>query len=164
VTDTRTLRAPSDAIMAREDQQNAGGVRHVQRDTGFAYYDQAPLSEYPRMMYRKTEVEQVQDSAATIEGLKDEPTVINRYEGLLCETTIAHDADEAEVLSTNGWDVSPKAAHGVEDGLIKATSAKDAEIAELRALLAAQSGAPASEEAPRRGPGRPPKDTAGQII
>lgn len=160
MTDTRTLRAPSDAIMAREDQQNAGGVRHVQRDTGFAYYDQAPLAEYPRMMYRKTDQEQVQDSAATIEGLKDGPTVINRFEGLLCETTIAHDADEAEVLSTNGWDISPKAAHGVEDGLIKATSAKDAEIAELKALLAAQS---ATEETPRRGPGRPPKDATPQM-
>lgn len=145
--------------MAREDQQNAGGQRR-QDDQGRPYYDPAPLSEYPRMLYRKTDVEQTQEHADMMTDVKDKKMVINRFDGLLCETVIAHDASEAEALSTNGWDVSPKAAHGVEDGLMKATSAKDDRIAELEAMLAAQG---ATEEPVRRGPGRPPKDTTLQV-
>lgn len=156
MTDARTLRPPSDAIMTREDQQNAGGTRRVDSTTGFAYYDSAPLAEYPRMMYRATTVEQVQEYADAVAGMKDEPMVINRFDGLLCETMIAHSADEAEVLATNGWDLTPKAAHGVEDGLVAATSAKDDEIAELKRQLAES----LAQVEPKRGPGRPPKSAS----
>jgi uncharacterized membrane protein len=141
--------------MAFEGQQNAGGQRRTD-DNGKPYYDPAPLSEYPRMMYRATEVEQTQPFADEIAELKDKPMVINRFNGLLCETTIAHSADEAEVLATNGWDVTPEAAHGVVTGMAAAATAKDDRIAELEAMLAARDAEPASEE-PRRGPGRPPK-------
>jgi uncharacterized membrane protein len=141
--------------MAQEGQTNAGGQRRTD-DEGKPYYDAAPLSEYPRMMYKATDVEQTQPFADQIADLKDKPMVINRFSGLLCETMIAHSADEAEVLATNGWDVTPQAAHGVADGLVKATSAKDDEIAALKAELARRDAA-ASPEEPRRGPGRPPK-------
>jgi hypothetical protein len=134
VTDTRQIRSPAEARMTQEGQQNAGGQRRT-HDNGKPYYDQAPLSEYPRMMYRATEVEQTQDYADAINGLKDEPMVINRFGGLLCETMIAHDACEAEVLSTNGWDISAQAAHGVVSGLAVVTTAKDDEIAALRAQI-----------------------------
>lgn len=141
--------------MTSENQQNAGGQRFTD-DEGRPYYQPAPLSEYPRMMYRKTETEQTQEYADAIDGLKDAPMVINRYDGLLCDIMVAHDASEAEVLASNGWDVSPKAAHGVEDGLGKEVSAKDAEIADLRARLEASLAQTSGEE--RRGPGRPRKD------
>lgn len=146
------IRTPAESRMTMEGQQNAGGIRRMDGNNK-PYFDQAPLSEYPRMMYRKTEAEQTQEYADAIDGLKDKPMVINRYAGLLCETMIAHDASEAEVLASNGWDINPQAAHGVEDGLGKEVSAKDAEIAELRAQLAASQ---AQEE--KRGPGRPRKD------
>jgi hypothetical protein len=142
--------------MSREGQQNAGGVRHVERETGFVHYDPAPLSEYPRMMYRATDVEQTQPFADQIAELKDKPMVINRYNGHLCETTIAHSADEAEVLASNRWDITPEAAHGVVSGLAAVTTAKDDRIAELEAMLAARD-IDNDGEAPRRGPGRPPK-------
>lgn len=147
------LRTPAEARMTMEGQQNAGGQRRTD-DNGKPFYDQAPLSEYPRMMYRKTDIEQTQEHADQISDLKDKPMVINRFDGLLCEMMIAHSASEAEVLASNGWDLTPKAAHGVEDGLMKETSAKDAEIAELRAQLARSQ---AGEEPARRGPGRPPR-------
>jgi len=167
VTDTRVLRSPSEARMTQEGQQNAGGQRRTD-DNGKPYYDQAPLSEYPRMMYRATDVEQTQEYADAINGLRDPPMVINRYAGLLCDTTIAHTLDEAEVLATDGWDLTPQAAHGVSNGLIAATTAKDDEIAMLRAELARRDAAPipttpypsqesAAVEVAKRGPGRPPK-------
>jgi len=137
VTDSRQMRSPSESRMTQEGQQNAGGQRRTD-ENGKPYYDQAPLSDYPRMMYRKTDVEQTQEYADAISGLKDPPMVINRFGGLLCETMIAHSLDEAEVLATNGWDITPQAAHGVTDGLAVATTAKDDEIAALRAELAAR--------------------------
>jgi hypothetical protein len=142
VTDTRQLRSPAEARMTQEGQQNAGGQRRTD-DNGRPYYDQAPLSEYPRMMYRATEIEQTQDYADAINGLKDEPMVINRFAGLLCETMIAHDATEAEMLSSDGWDISPQAAHGVVAGLAVVTSAKDDEIAALRAQIEELTAPPA---------------------
>lgn len=142
MTDTRQLRSPAEARMTQEGQQNAGGQRRTD-DNGKPYYDQAPLSEYPRMMYRATEVEQTQEYADAINGLKDEPMVINRFGGLLCETMIAHDVSEAEVLATNGWDISPQAAHGVVSGLVAATTAKDDEIAALRAEIEQLTAPPA---------------------
>ncbi len=154
MTDARQMRPPVETRMTTENQQNAGGQRRLD-DEGRPYYDQAPLSEYPRMMYRKTDVEQTQEYADAIDGLKDPPMVINRYAGLLCETKIAHDASEAEALSTDGWDLTPAAAHGQEDGLAKQTSAKDDEIAALKAQLAASLAQ--TPEPERRGPGRPPK-------
>lgn len=152
MTDNRQLRSPAEARMTAEGQQNAGGIRRVD-ENGKAYYDQAPLSEYPRMMYKATTTEKIQEYADVVAGMKDEPMVINRFDGLLCDTLIAHDAGEAETLATNGWDLTPKAAHGVEDGLAKEVSGKDAEIAELRRQLEASL---AQEE--KRGPGRPRKD------
>lgn len=134
MTDNRQMRSTAEARMAQEGQQNAGGQRRMD-DNGKPYYDQAPLSEYPRMMYRATETEQTQEYADAIGELKDKPMVINRYSGLLCDTIIAHDASEAEVLATNGWDLTPQAAHGQEDGIIVATTAKDDEIAMLRAQI-----------------------------
>lgn len=154
MTDSRQMRPPAETRMTSENQQNAGGQRFLD-DEGRPYYQPAPLSEYPRMMYRKTDVEQTQEYADAIDGLKDKPMVINRFDGLLCETMIAHDASEAEVMATNGWDLTAKAAHGVEDGLITATSAKDDEIAELRRQLAESLAQ--TPEPERRGPGRPPK-------
>lgn len=149
------MRSVAESRMTMEGQQNAGGVRKID-DNGKPYYDQAPLSEYPRMMFKATDVERVQPFADEIAQLKDAPMVINRYEGLLCDTIVANSATEAEALSESGWDVSPKAAHGVVDGLAKATSAKDDEIAALKAQIAAMQ--PNSDETPvaeKRGPGRP---------
>lgn|GEM_PF-2539056 len=155
-TTTTQARGPSETVMTREDQQNAGGMRRVMPDTKFVYYDAAPLTEYPRMMYKKTDKEITQAHADALSELKDAPMVINRYSGLLCDTMIAHDAAEAEALSANGWDISPQAAYGEEPGMVEATSAKDAEIAELRRQLA-ERAPPAPEPEIRRGPGRPPK-------
>lgn len=148
MTDARQLRTPADSVMAMEGQQNAGGMRRVVQGTGFAYYDAAPLSDYPRMMYRKTDREQLQEHADAV-GLKDAAMVINRFDGLLCETVIAESLTDAETLSADGWETSPQAAYGLATGIASATSAKDEEIAALRAQLAA-----ATE---KRGPGRPPK-------
>ena len=142
MTDNRQMRSTAEARMAQEGQQNAGGQRRMD-DNGKPYYDQAPLSEYPRMMYRATETEQTQEYADAIGELKDKPMVINRYSGLLCDTIIAHDASEAEVLATNGWDLTPQAAHGQEDGIIVATTAKDDEIAMLRAQIEQLTAPPA---------------------
>jgi hypothetical protein len=145
--------------MVNEGQTNAGGTRRTD-ESGKPYYDPAPLSDYPRMLYKKTTVEQTQESADAIADLKDAPMVINRFAGYLCETCIATSATEAEALSELGWDISPQAAHGVTDGLAKTTSAKDDEIAALRAALAQSQAENAQldpDQPPRRGPGRPPK-------
>lgn len=149
MTDNRQLRTPAEARMTTENQQNAGGQRFVD-DNGKAYFQPAPLSEYPRMMFRKTDVEQTQEYADAA-GLKDAPMVINRYgsEKLLCETIVANSLTDAETLSADGWETSPQAAYGLASGIASATSAKDDEIAQLRAQLAAVSE--------KRGPGRPPK-------
>lgn len=111
------------------------------------------LGQYPRMLYRATETEQreVQPGAESFDDkeVADKSRVINDFGGLLCDTIIASTADEAEVLASEGWDLSPQAAHGQESGLVAATTAKDDRIAELEALLAAS--------AEKRGPGRPAK-------
>lgn len=143
----------TESRMAWEGQQNAGGVRKLD-DSGKPYYDDAPRSEYPRMMYKATDVEQTQEWAEQIAELKDKPMVINRYAGWLCETCIVTSQIEAEALAGMGWDLTPAAAHGQTDGLAKAVSAKDDRIAELEAMLAAKE----PEEPAKRGPGRPPKE------
>jgi hypothetical protein len=140
--------------MTFEGQANAGGMRRVS-DEGKVTYDPAPMTEYPRMMYRKTEVEervqQTDDAAKCGETF----ITVNNYgspkEPLLCDTRIAHTATEAEELTGEGWDITPRAAHGLSDGLAKVTTAKDDEIARLRAELEA------AKSEPKRGPGRPPK-------
>ena len=153
MTDARQMRTVAESRMTNEGQANAGGARKLDSG-GSPYYDQAPLSEYPRMLYRKTEHEQVQEAAEVIAGLKDEPYVINRFEGMLCETCIAASLTEAEALAELGWETSPRAAYGMADGLGKTVSAKDERIAELEALLAVQGG-DEGEDKPRRG--RPPR-------
>lgn len=142
------MRSTAETRMPNEGQANAGGLRRLD-DGGNPYYDPAPLSEYPRMLYRKTDTEQIQEAAEMIAELKDKPVVINRFDGLLCDMCIANSMTEAEALAELGWETSPKAAHGITDGIGKVVSAKDERIAELEAMLAAQS------ETPRRG--RPPK-------
>lgn len=108
-------------------------------------------SEYPKMLYRKTDREdkQIQTDAASKCG--ETWLVINRFEGLLCETMIVHGPDEAEIASEEGWEDTPRAAHGLSSGLAARTSAKDDEIARLKAELEA------AKSEPKRGPGRPPK-------
>ncbi len=140
---------PAESRMYQDGQQNAGGMRRTD-DNGKPYFDQAPLTEYPRMLYRKTDKPVTQEYADAA-GLKDEPMVINSYDGLLCETRVANSLDEAEILSSEGWDVTPRAAHGLSEGIAAQTSAKDDEIAALKAELARVNSEP------KRGPGRPPK-------
>jgi hypothetical protein len=143
-------------MMAMEGQQNAGGQRRLYPDSQDAYYDSAPLADYPRMLYRKTDVEQTQESADALSTSNEPPMVINRFDAggkkVLCETIVANNLDDAETLSRDGWEVSPAAAYGMTGGLAAATSAKDDEIAALKAQLAARDDQPE-----RRGPGRPPK-------
>jgi len=113
-------------------------------------------AEYPRMLYRKTDEEDVHVVSTDRNGLPRETMVRNSFGGLLCEVMVADSADEAEALAASGWDVSPQAAHGVEEGLIAATTAKDDEIVALRAQIAAMEAAMTPEQ-PKRGPGRPPR-------
>ena len=149
------IRSPMESRMTREGQQNAGGLRRTD-DNNKPYYDEAVRAEYPRMMYKATTEEHTQEHAEVVDGLKDKPMVINRFAGqYLCDTMIAHDAAEAEVLATNGWDFTPAAAHGAEEGLIAVTSAKDERIAELERQL--RDSLAQTPEPERRGPGRPPK-------
>lgn len=103
-------------------------------------------AEYPRMMYRKTEVEHKQVQTDALAKCGETWLVINDYDGLLCDTLTANDAGEAEAMSAEGWDVSPRAAHGLSDGMVAVTTAKDARIAELEAMLAAQETAPAPKK------------------
>jgi hypothetical protein len=135
------MRSVGESRMAQEGQANAGGVMK-RYDNGEVYYDSAPLTEYPRMLYRKTDVEQTQEWADAVDTLKDPPMVINNYgtpkEPLLCDTCIAQNADEAETLSADGWEISAQAAHGLSSGIAAVATAKDARIAELEAQLAAQ--------------------------
>lgn len=147
-----TIRSVDESRMSMEGQTNAGGMVKTY-DNGTPYYDPAPLTEYPRMLYRATfEEERVQQ---TDEHAKCGETwlVVNNYgtqkEPLLCETRIVQDATEAEEASMDGWEISARAAHGLADGLAKQASAKDDRIAELEAQLAAAQS--------KRGPGRPPK-------
>lgn len=105
-------------------------------------------AEYPRMMYRKTteELRVTQTDANAKCGATW--LVENKFDNLLCDTQVVNDRDEMEELAADGWDISPKAAHGIADGAQVAVSAKDARIAELEAILA--------ERDAKRGPGRPP--------
>lgn len=158
MTDFRQLRPTSQAIMEHEGQANAGGpARVVDAESGSMRWGAAPITEYPRMLYKRTDREVTQEWADTIGELKDKPMVINRFDGYLCDTCIANSVTEAEALAELGWDISPAAAHGVVTGLAAATSAKDDEIASLRAQLAASLAQADEAETPRRGPGRPPK-------
>jgi hypothetical protein len=112
---------------------------------------------YPRMMYKATTEEDrfMQTDAHAKCG--ETYLVQNLFHGLLCDTIIAEDADEAEALVSQGWDSSPQAAHGIASGLATVTSAKDARIAELEAMLAERT----TEEAPRRG--SPPKQPGEEL-
>ena len=125
-------------------------------------FDQDRIGEeYPRMMYRKTDIEdRVQQTEKNSSVSKQDTWLVqNLYDGYLCDTRVAADADEAEALTAEGWDISPKAAHGVVGGLAAVTTAKDERIAELEARLAALDAAPADPVMPelKRGPGRPPR-------
>lgn len=105
------------------------------------------LGQYPRMLYRATEAEQreVQPGAESFDDkeVADKSRVINDFGGLLCDTIIAVTADEAEVLASEGWDITPQAAHGQEIGLVAVTTAKDDEIARLRAEIEQLTAPPA---------------------
>lgn len=113
-------------------------------------------AEYPRMLYKKTDKPKYQEWADVLHPGSEEKMVINNFNGLMCDTAIVEDADEAEAMASDGWDVSPSAAHGLSDGLAKATSAKDDRIAELERQLAERATAPAEPTLEKRGPGRPP--------
>lgn len=114
-------------------------------------------SDYPRMMYRATETPDETVTGYDKFGKPAEIVTVNSFGGLLCDTIIVENADEAEVLMAEGWDVSPSAAHGVQSPQAKAASAKDERIAELEAQIAAMQmgGEPA-----KRGPGRPRREDA----
>lgn len=146
-------RGPSETRMANENQNNAGGTKRFDMN-GQPFWDAAPQSEYPRMMYRKTSEAKHQEWADSLHAGSEERFVTNSFDGLLCDTIIAKDADVAEALATDGWDITPRAAHGLSSGLGDAVSSKDAEIAELRRQLA-ESVAQVSGEPVKRGPGRP---------
>ena len=150
------MRSPAEARMYFDNQQNAGGIERLD-ENGKPYYDPEPHSEYPRMLYRKTDTEQHQEWADSMhEKSTEEKMVINRFDGLLCETQIANSADDAERMAADGWDISPKAAYGVAEGIVTATTAKDDHIAE-QADRIAQLEAQLAAQAEKRGPGRPPK-------
>lgn len=125
--------------------------------TGAQNTSDAIGAEYPRMMYRQTDVEDKHVVANDKFGAPKEFAIVNSFGGLLCETIIAESADEAEELFAAGWEVSPSAAYGMQSPQAKASSAKDDRIAELEAMVAAMQ-AGSEEEPARRGPGRPRKD------
>lgn len=111
---------------------------------------------YPRMLYRATTQEDRHVLTVDKNGKDQEVVIRNKFDGLLCDTMIVESADEAEAMAAERWDVSPKAAHGQQEGLVAATTAKDDEIAALRAqLLAAQEVVHEVPDQSRRGPGRP---------
>lgn len=115
---------------------------------------------YPRMLYRATEQEDVHVISYDKFGLPAEKVTVNSFGGLLCDTIIAETADEAEALLAQGWEVSPSAAYGEQSPAAKAATAKDDEIAALRAELETMRAVASKPEQPaepeqRRGPGRP---------
>lgn len=150
------IRGVSESRMVDPAQQNAGGARRNYPESQEVYYDPAPLTEYPRMMYKATTEKKTQEFADAVADMKDKPFVINDFGGLLCDTKIANDASEAEQLIADGWDISPQAAHGQKSAVATAATAKDDEIARLQAELAAmRAGSGAEQPAEKRGPGRP---------
>lgn len=153
-----TMRLPDEVNLSMEGQTNDGGPA-VMTD-GKMIRHPASLTEYPRMMYRRTDVpERVQQTDAAARCGATYLTV-NDYgndgEQMLCDTRVAHTATEAEALTAEGWEISPSAAYGLAEGLTKETSAKDDRIAELEAMLAERD----VEDRPRRG--RPPKQVEEQ--
>jgi len=153
VRDARTA-----ALLRAAMQEESRSLRQGMQNTSSDY-----LSEYPRLMYRATPDAETAVQSTDRNGQPREVFEINRYAGLLCETLVAETPDEAEALTADGWDVTPQAAHGVVSGLATATTAKDDEIAALRAQIAALQDAAAAEPEPepepeRRGPGRPRKE------
>lgn len=120
----------------------------IKLEEGWSNDDPNMLGDFPRMLYRKTAEEQ--RDIQTDEHAKCGKTwlVTNKYDGFLCDTRVVEDIDEMEQAIGEGWEISPKAAHGISDGAKVAVSAKDARIADLEEQLAA---------AQKRGPGRPPK-------
>lgn len=136
--------------MDRDREFTAAEIQHM-RMAGIPADRPGLGGEYPRMMYRKTDKEhrviQTDGSAKCGETW----LVQNRFDGLLCDTQVANTVDEAEAMALEGWEISPKAAHGEADGMIASVSAKDAEIAALKAQLANGK----DDEPAKRGPGRP---------
>lgn len=134
--------------MATEREYTPAEVAHM-RKAGIPADRPGLGSEYPKMLYRATEDED--RLIQTTEEQKCGKTwlVQNKYDGLLCDTLVVNDIDEAEIAVADGWEDTPKAAHGMADGIAKQASAKDAEIEMLKAELAAANA--------KRGPGRPPK-------
>jgi hypothetical protein len=108
------------------------------------------LSEFPRMLFRKTDEKQEAVVSTDKYGVPREVTVLNDFCGYLCETAIADDADHAEQLASEGWDVSPQAAYGVTTGIVAKTTAKDDEIAELKRQLAERDAELAEVTAPKK--------------
>ncbi len=88
------------------------------------------VTDYPKMIYRDGDME-------TLHGVKVDWMIVDNED------------EEVEALS-DGWRATPRS-----DGASRVVSAKDAEIAALKAQIEAMSK-PAEAEA-KRGPGRPPK-------
>ena len=132
--------------MAMHDEQRdlRQGMTNTSPDIG---------AMYPRLMYRATAIEDKRVVSEDKDGRPREWTIANSFGGLLCDTQVCSDADEAEAMAEAGWDTSPAAAHGLKSGLVAATTAKDDEIAALREQIAAMQAV----EPVKRGPGRPPK-------
>jgi hypothetical protein len=122
-------------------------------------------AEYPKILYRKTEEAERRAVSQDKQGKDREWETLNLYNGFLCDVVVVDSADEAEAFAADGWDISPAAAHGAATGLVAATTAKDDEIAALRAELDALRGVGemSAADAPKRGPGRPPRQIEGEI-
>jgi len=117
--------------MSNPDLVDISTIRGARPRGGMQWFTDA--TEYPRMMYKAGGDELHHD--------------------LPCTTAVAATADEAEAMSAEGWDISPRAAHGLSDGMAAATTAKDDEIAMLRAQVEALTAPPIEDG--KRGTGRP---------
>jgi len=126
---------------------------------------------YPRMLYRKTDAPVENVLHYDKFGKPVEVVTLNSFGGLLCDTAIVETVDEAEALFAEGWDISPSAAYGEQSPVAKGASAKDEEIAALKAELARRderdaqlvpSTTPAGHtvDVAKRGPGRPRREDA----
>lgn len=148
------------ALMADETKPLKTDAQNMlDSDAGFR-------AEYPRMLFRATDVEERHVVTTHQDGRDREVTITNSFNGLLCETTIVQDADEAEEFLAAGWEITPSAAYGQTSAAAAAVTAKDAHIAELEARLAAfeAAGGAVSDEPVRRGPGRPRKEEVSEGV
>lgn len=142
------LTATEKALLRRAMEEETQTLAQGGQNTSTEY-----LSAFPRMMYRKTDERDEIVVSTDRNGIPRETSVVNSFGGMLCETMVVDDADQAEALSAEGWDLTPEAAHGIVSGLAAQTTAKDDEIAALRAELEAMKATQ-----PRRG--RPPNVSA----